>query len=226
APEPPHSRHAVSSWTGIFVSRPFRESSNERLTSTSTSFPRWVWARCGPAPRPRLKIPPRKSPRSPKSMLSLLNPPPPKLKFPGPGRPSADPNASYCLRFPESESTSYAPWISLKRSSAAGSFGLRSGWFSRASFRYAFLISSCEADLETPRTPYRSLVLVAIRLLRGRDDDTRRSQHALSELVALLEDLDYRALVRLRRLGQARLADVRVELAVGLDLREPLTLEQ
>src|SRR5204863_1042324 len=91
APEPPHSRHAVSSWTGIFVSRPFRESSNERLTSTSTSFPRWVWARCGPAPRPRLKIPPRKSPRSPKSMLSLLNPPPPKLKFPGPGRPAADP---------------------------------------------------------------------------------------------------------------------------------------
>src|ERR671926_1586965 len=38
APEPWHSEHDVSSVTGIFVSIPFSESSNERLTSTSRSL--------------------------------------------------------------------------------------------------------------------------------------------------------------------------------------------
>ena len=42
--------------------------------------------------------------------------------------------------------------ISLNFSSASGSSGLRSGWYLRASLRYAFLISSSEAFLETPST--------------------------------------------------------------------------
>ena len=50
-------------------------------------------------------------------------------------RPSAEPKASYCLRFSGSESTSYAPWISLNRSSACfGSSLFMSGWFFIASF--------------------------------------------------------------------------------------------
>jgi hypothetical protein len=60
--------------------------------------------------------------------------------------------ASYCLRFSESERVSYACWISLKRSSAAGSSGFRSGCHFRASSRYAFLISAADADLPTPST--------------------------------------------------------------------------
>ena len=42
---------------------------------------------------------------------------------------------SYCLRFSASPSTSYAAEISLKRSSAVSSPGLRSGWYLRASLR-------------------------------------------------------------------------------------------
>ena len=48
------------------------------------------------------------------------------------------------------ESVSWAAEISLNFSSAAASSGLRSGWYWRASLRYAFLISSSEAFLETP----------------------------------------------------------------------------
>ena len=59
---------------------------------------------------------------------------------------------SYSRRCFASESTSYASWISLKRSSAWGLSGLRSGWYCRASFRYAFLISSAFAVSLTPRT--------------------------------------------------------------------------
>src|SRR3954449_8523749 len=61
APEPWHREHAVSSSTGIRVSIPFSESSNERLTATSTSPPRWPRGCCRPPrppPPPRLKIPP------------------------------------------------------------------------------------------------------------------------------------------------------------------------
>ena len=42
---------------------------------------------------------------------------------------------SYCLRLSGSESTSWAWEISLKRSSACLSPGLRSGWYWRASLR-------------------------------------------------------------------------------------------
>ncbi len=69
--------------------------------------------------------------------------------------PPSPPNAralSYSLRFSGSERTSWAAPTCLNRSSAAVSPGLRSGWYSRASLRYAFLISSCDAFLSTPRT--------------------------------------------------------------------------
>ena len=58
---------------------------------------------------------------------------------------------SYALRLSESDSTSWAWEISLKRSSAFLSPALRSGWYLRASLRYAFLISSSDAFLPTPR---------------------------------------------------------------------------
>ena len=49
-----------------------------------------------------------------------------------------------------SDSTSYAVCTSLNFASADSSSGLRSGWYWRASLRYAFLISSCDAFFATP----------------------------------------------------------------------------
>ncbi len=65
--------------------------------------------------------------------------------------PNVVPARSYCLRLSGSERTSCAWEISLKRSSACLSPWLVSGWYLRASLRYAFLISSSEAFLPTPR---------------------------------------------------------------------------
>ena len=77
---------------------------------------------------------------------------PPMSAPPGKPRPSALPNVSYALRFSASESTSYAPCTSLKRSSAASSPGLRSGWYS-------------------PRElPVRLLDVVVGRVLRDAED--------------------------------------------------------
>ena len=85
-----------------------------------------------------------KSPRSPKSTLTP----------PGPGpvgpRPFVEPKRSYAFRFSSSERTSYAVCTCLKRSSAALSPWFVSGWYWRASLRYAFLISSAEAPFLTP----------------------------------------------------------------------------
>ena len=66
--------------------------------------------------------------------------------------PPAAPNVSYAFRFSGSESRSYAACTSLNLSSAPLSPGLRSGWYSRASLRYAFLISSSDAFFATPST--------------------------------------------------------------------------
>src|SRR5437763_4289954 len=139
---------------------------------------------------------------------------------PGPARPFACPKESYCFRFAGSESTSYAPCPSLKRSSLPG---LRSGCTSRTSLRYAFLISSWLAFFETPSDSYR---LLAIRLRALGDDDPCWAQHTVAELVALLEHLDDGALLGVGRLRQQRLLRVRVELAVRLDLAQPLAREQ
>ncbi len=75
---------------------------------------------------------------------------PPRPKPPGPPTPPNMPPASYSLRFSGSARTSWAAEISLNFSSAFGSSGLRSGWYWRASLRYAFLISSSLAFFETP----------------------------------------------------------------------------
>jgi hypothetical protein len=65
------------------------------------------------------------------------NPPAPPRKAFGskPPPPKMPPPESYALRFSVSERIEYASWTSLKRSSAAVSSGLRSGWYWRASFR-------------------------------------------------------------------------------------------
>ena len=75
---------------------------------------------------------------------------PPKPCPPGPppaafGSTPAWPNRSYASRLEASESISYASFASLNFSSAALSFGLRSGWCFMASLRYAFLMSSSDA---------------------------------------------------------------------------------
>jgi len=54
------------------------------------------------------------------------------------------------LRFSELERTSKAALTCLNFSSAALLPGFTSGWYLRASFRYAFLISSSLAPRETP----------------------------------------------------------------------------
>ncbi len=60
---------------------------------------------------------------------------------------------SYRLRFSASTRTSYASETSLNFSSAAfGLEALRSGWYWRASFRYALFTSSSVAVRGTPST--------------------------------------------------------------------------
>jgi len=87
------------------------------------------------------------------SMMSLNGKPAPPN---GPAPPAPPPGAngsaprSYISRFLGSESTSYAWVISLNRSWVSGS-GLTSGCSSRASRRYAFLISSGLASRRTPK---------------------------------------------------------------------------
>jgi hypothetical protein len=57
---------------------------------------------------------------------------------------------SYFAFFSLSERTPCASEIALNFSAAAALFGLASGWYCLASFRYAFLISSGEAESGTP----------------------------------------------------------------------------
>src|SRR4029453_14386019 len=71
APLPWQAEHAVSSSTGVFIVAPLRESSKERLTTTSTSRPRSPLWRGRVvvllAPPPKLsKSPPKRSERSPR----------------------------------------------------------------------------------------------------------------------------------------------------------------
>src|SRR5690606_3951490 len=148
----PVPRHVVHGWLVGTVSEtcpPWIACSKLSDTSVSRSRPR---SARGPV---LVRVPPRPPPNrfdrmSPHDDGS--NPAP----GPGPVANGFMPARSYSRRLSGSLSTSYACWISLKRSSALGSPGLRSGWYWRASLRYAFLISSAEAFLPTPRTEYRS----------------------------------------------------------------------
>ena len=65
--------------------------------------------------------------------------------------PNSDRASSYSRRRDSSESTPYASETSLNRASALASPGFLSGCSSRASLRYAFLMSAPEASLATPR---------------------------------------------------------------------------
>src|ERR1019366_2465918 len=92
--------------------------------------------------------PPNRSPRS-KPPNPPWAPPPAGDRKPPPKRERA---SSYSLRRFPSDSTECASEISLKRSSDDALPLFASGWYLRASLRYAFLISSGVAVLETPRT--------------------------------------------------------------------------
>src|SRR5690606_21727142 len=105
------------------------------LRSTRRSAPRGRAAARRRAPPPKIseKMSPKMSPKPPKPSKS--NPPKPSPK----GLPAC-PKRSYLARFSGSERQAYASEASLNFSSASLSPGLRSGWYSRASFRYALLI--------------------------------------------------------------------------------------
>jgi hypothetical protein len=131
------------------------------VVSVSTSAPRrarfWVVVR-----PPRLNTPPKMSPRPlPPSLPPKMSP---RSKPPNPpccpGRepvgtrnppPNSERASSYSLRRFSSDSTEYASEISLNRSSAEASPLFASGWYLRASLRYAALISAGLAVLATPR---------------------------------------------------------------------------
>src|SRR5712691_1388097 len=130
-------------------------SPNDSAVSVSTSAPRraldWV-------PPPRRKIPPSTSP-SPPSLVPPNRSPKSKVPPPAPPRlpvgtrnppPNIDRASSYSFRCLGSESTLYASVISLNRSSALRSPLFASGWYFRASSRYAFLISAAVAVFGTP----------------------------------------------------------------------------
>ncbi len=133
------------------------------VVSVSTSAPRrarfWVVVR-----PPRLNTPPKMSPRPPPPPSPVLPKMSPRSKPPKPpccpGRvpvgtrkppPNSERASSYSLRRFSSDSTEYASEISLNRSSAEASPLFASGWYLRASLRYAALISAGLAVLETPR---------------------------------------------------------------------------
>src|SRR3954451_18901085 len=161
-------------------------------TSVSRSRPRWGRRPCGPPPA-RL-APPAAPPKRSDRMSPMPPPkppaPPPPPKLPGlKPPPKMPPPESYARRLSASERIEYASWISLKRSSACLSPGFLSGWYWRASLRYAFLISSSEAFLSTPMTLYGSLTAGIRR--SPRNHDASRPQHGAAELVALLHHADH-----------------------------------
>ena len=129
APVPPQTLQVAIFGTVTETCAPSTACSNESWTSVSRSRPRVGALASRP---PRLKTVEKMSPRS------EAKPPAPGAPPNGarpPPKPANAPPASYSLRFSGSDSASYASWTSLKRSSAFGSPWLRSGWYSRASFR-------------------------------------------------------------------------------------------
>src|SRR5215475_909281 len=137
---------------------PRTASSKPSVTSASTSCPR-----VGPTLRRRVVVPPVKSPPkmspSPPPVPALPMPPVPLKRSPTSNVPSPLGNpppansvraSSYSLRRFSSERTSYASDTSLNLASASALPGFLSGCSSRASLRYAFLMSAGDASLATP----------------------------------------------------------------------------
>ncbi len=88
---------------------------------------------------PPVRAPVPAPPAAPPNRLERMSPKPPPndpgSKPPGTPKPNGPEPRSYCLRLSASDRTSCACEISLKRSSAFLSPGLRSGWYWRASLR-------------------------------------------------------------------------------------------
>src|SRR6185437_9132493 len=138
APVPWQVGHALEVGTASGTCAPLTAWSKVSDTSVSRSRPRGAarperTSPCRP-PGPRWAPPPlpnrfdKMSEKLPENAPGSKPPPPvPKLNGPVP--------RSYALRLSESDSTSCACEISLKRSSAFLSPGLRSGWYWRASLR-------------------------------------------------------------------------------------------
>src|SRR6478735_8534984 len=161
APLPWHVEHCASLVRCNVVVMPCAASAKSSVRLADRSSPR-----CGPAEaeappprRPRPNICPSTSPRPSaptlKSKVCPPKPPGPALGLnPPPNPPPIGPRArtsSYSLRLASSPSTSYAALTSLNRSSALASPGCVSGWFSRASLRYALVMSFGAASFATPR---------------------------------------------------------------------------
>ena len=87
------------------------------------------------------------SPKAEKMSSTFVKPPAPA---PAPWSNAWCPNWSYRRRFSWSPTTSYASAASLNLASALALSGFWSGWYLRASLRYAFLISAASADLLIP----------------------------------------------------------------------------
>ena len=154
APVPWHVSHGVEVGIASDACAPSTASSNDSETSVSRSRPRCGRAR-PPAPgrrrrraRVRRGAPAPPPPPNRLERMSLNEPPNAFGSKPAPPPAANGPVPwSYALRLSGSDSTSCAAEISLKRSSALASPWLVSGWYWRASLRYAFLISSSEAFL-------------------------------------------------------------------------------
>ena len=161
APVPRQVGHGPSPVSRSATVVPSIASPKLSVVSVSTSAPRRgrFWA---VFVRPRLNTPPNRSPSPPAASPAPLKmsfrskpPKPPVLVRVPVGTRKPPPNSerasSYSLRRFSSDSTEYASEISLKRSSALASPWLESGWYLRASLRYAVLISAGFAVLATPR---------------------------------------------------------------------------
>src|SRR5579862_410340 len=160
APVPRQVGQAPSPTSRSATVVPSIASAKLRVVSVSTSAPRRGLF-CAVVRPPPPNTPPNRSPRRPPASPAPLKmsfrskPNPPVLvRFPvGTRKPpgNIERASSYSLRRFSSDSTEYASDISLKRSSAEESPLLASGWYFRASLRYAVLISAGLAVLATPR---------------------------------------------------------------------------
>ena len=146
APDPLQVAHCASVVRNSVVVMPLTESLKSTVSCAVMSAPRRGPTPDEAPPRPRPWPPrpnmfPNMSPRPPPPMSSTLNVKPPA---PGPPRPPIGPmvrTSSYSLRLASSPSTSYADATSLNFSSATALPGFLSGCRSRASLRYALVIS-------------------------------------------------------------------------------------
>ena len=144
----------------------------------------------------------------------LRRPPPPP---PGRGR-SSTPNVSYCLALLGVREHVVGALDLLEPRLVAAAL---SGWCSRASLRYAFLISSAEAFLGTPRVSYRVAIYSATITRAGPEHAGRRAGSPSAAPGAPSPPRRPRRAARAAPRGRAGRRRRSV-----LDLGEPVPLEQ